>query len=161
MYLPSAYQALGMITSAGTIIYNTSMALALESDATTAPGWSPFYGTGWTSSNTGKNDWKEIRCVRDIPVPTERKTGTKVTTYTDGGDSYAMIDLTNLPYGIADRTTTEGKKELYEELDLYSYSTTGKEYSESNPTETDVSKSLNKKVFRVRKNYPMSSAVTS
>lgn len=159
-YLPSAYQALGMITSAGTIIYNTSMALALESDATTTPGWSPFYGTGWTSSNTGKNDWKEIRCVRDIPVPTERKTGTKVTTYTDGGDSYAMIDLTNLPYGIADRTTTEGKKELYEELDLYSYSTTGKEYSESNPTETDVSKSLNKKVFRVRKNYPMSSAVT-
>ena len=159
-YLPSAYQALGIVASAGTIIYYNSLALALESDATTAPGWSFTYGTGWTSSNTSKNLSKAIRCVRDIPVPTERKTGTKVTTYTDGGDSYGMIDLTNLPYGIADRTTTEGKKELYEELDLYSYSTTGKEYNESNPTETDVSKSLNKKGFRVIKNYPMSSAIT-
>lgn len=68
-----------------------------------------------------------------------------------------MIDLTNLPYGIADRTTTEGKRVM--KLDLYSYSHDRKRIWQAT-YETDVSKSLNKKVFRVRKIHPMSSAVT-
>ena len=41
-----------------------------------------------------------------------KKTGTKVTTYIDNGDTYALIDLSTLPYGITDRTTAEGKTEL-------------------------------------------------
>ena len=110
-------------------------------------------GGGWYSSNTGKNSWKWVRCVRDIPVPPERKTGTKVTTYIDNGDTYALIDLSTLPYGITDRTTAEGKTELYEELDLYSYSTKGTEYDPENP-QKDASQPLGKKVFRGRKNYP-------
>ncbi len=152
-YLPSAYQAFGILASAGTIIYNSPMALALELDASTAPGWS-IELAGWNSSNTNKNSSKEVRCVRNIPVSPERKAGTKVTTYTDGADSYAMIDLSTLPYGILDRTTAEGKAELYEKLDLYSYSTTGTEYDES-VSQSDASKPLGKTVFRVRKNYPI------
>ena len=65
-----------------------------------------------------------------------------------------MIDLSTLPYGILDRTTAEGKAELYEKLDLYSYSTTGTEYDES-VSQSDASKPLGKTVFRVRKNYPI------
>ena len=68
-----------------------------------------------------------------------------------------MIDLTNLPYGITDRTTTEGRNELYETLDLYSYSTEGTEYNESDP-QADASKPLGKTVLRVRKNCPISSS---
>ena len=65
-----------------------------------------------------------------------------------------MIDLSTLPYGIIDRTTAEGKSELYEELDLYSYSTKGTEYDPTNP-QADTSQPLGKKVSRVRKNYPI------
>ena len=155
-YLPSTYQAFGILTSAGTIIYD---ALALERNATLATGWM-MEGGGWYSSNTGKNSWKWVRCVRDIPVPPERKTGTKVTTYIDNGDTYALIDLSTLPYGITDRTTAEGKTELYEELDLYSYSTKGTEYDPENP-QKDASQPLGKKVFRGRKNYPPSKTTTT
>ena len=158
-YLPSTYQAFGILTSAGTIIYDAPNALALERNATLATGWM-MEGGGWYSSNTGKNSWKWVRCVRDIPVPPERKTGTKVTTYTDNGDIYALIDLSTLPYGITDRTTAEGKTELYEELDLYSYSTKGTEYDPENP-QKDASQPLGKKVFRGRKNYPPSKTTTT
>ena len=158
-YLPSTYQAFGILTSAGTIIYDAPNALALENDATDASGWN-MEGGGWFSSNTGKNDWKRVRCVRDIPVPPGRKAGTKVTTYTDNGDIYALIDLSTLPYGITDRTTAEGKTELYEELDLYSYSTEGTEYDPENP-QKDASQPLGKKVFRGRKNYPPSKTTTT
>ena len=158
-YLPSTYQAFGILTSAGTIIYDAPNALALEEDATDAPGWT-MEGGGWYSSNTGKNGWKRVRCVRDIPVPPERKAGTKVTTYTDNGDIYTLIDLSTLPYGITDRTTAEGKTELYEELDLYSYSTKGTEYDPENP-QKDASQPLGKKVFRGRKNYPPSKTTTT
>lgn len=158
-YLPSTYQAFGILTSAGTIIYDAPNALALERNATLATGWM-MGGGGWYSSNTGKNSWKWVRCVRDIPVPPERKTGTKVTTYIDNGDTYALIDLSTLPYGITDRTTAEGKTELYEELDLYSYSTKGTEYDPENP-QKDASQPLGKKVFRGRKNYPPSKTTTT
>lgn len=158
-YLPSTYQAFGILTSAGTIIYDAPNALALERNATLATGWM-MEGGGWYSSNTGKNSWKWVRCVRDIPVPPERKTGTKVTTYIDNGDTYALIDLSTLPYGITDRTTVEGKTELYEELDLYSYSTKGTEYDPENP-QKDASQPLGKKVFRGRKNYPPSKTTTT
>ena len=158
-YLPSTYQAFGILTSAGTIIYDAPNALALERNATLATGWM-MEGGGWYSSNTGKNSWKWVRCVRDIPVPPERKTGTKVTTYIDNGDTYALIDLSTLPYGITDRTTAEGKTELYEELDLYSYSTYGTEYDPENP-QKDASQPLGKKVFRGRKNYPPSKTTTT
>ena len=158
-YLPSTYQAFGILTSAGTIIYDAPNALALERNATLATGWM-MEGGGWYSSNTGKNSWKWVRCVRDIPVPPERKTGTKVTTYIDNGDTYALIDLSTLPYGITDRTTAEGKTELYEELDLYSYSTKGTEYDPENP-QKDASHPLGKKVFRGRKNYPPSKTTTT
>lgn len=158
-YLPSTYQAFGILTSAGTIIYDAPNALALERNATLATGWM-MEGGGWYSSNTGKNSWKWVRCVRDIPVPPERKTGTKVTTYIDNGDTYALIDLSTLPYGITDRTTAEGKTELYEELDLYSYSTKGTEYDPENP-QKDGSQPLGKKVFRGRKNYPPSKTTTT
>lgn len=158
-YLPSTYQAFGILTSAGTIIYDAPNALASERTATYAPGWM-MEGGGWYSSNTGKNSWKLVRCVRDIPVPPERKTGTKVTTYIDNGDTYALIDLSTLPYGITDRTTAEGKTELYEELDLYSYSTKGTEYDPENP-QKDASQPLGKKVFRGRKNYPPSKTTTT
>ena len=158
-YLPSTYQAFGILTSAGTIIYDVPNALALERSATDATGWI-MEGGGWYSSNIGKNAWKRVRCVRDIPVPPERKAGTKVTTYTDNGDSYALIDLSTLPYGITDRTTAEGKTELYEELDLYSYSTKGTEYDTNNP-QKDASRPLNKKVFRGRKNYSPSKTTTA
>lgn len=158
-YLPSTYQAFGILTSAGTIIYDAPNALALERSATDATGWI-MEGGGWYSSNIGKNAWKRVRCVRDIPVPPERKAGTKVTTYTDNGDSYALIDLSTLPYGITDRTTAEGKTELYEELDLYSYSTKGTEYDTNNP-QKDASRPLNKKVFRGRKNYSPSKTTTA
>ena len=158
-YLPSPYQAFGILTSAGTIIYDAPNALALERNATLATGWM-MEGGGWYSSNTGKNSWKWVRCVRDIPVPPERKTGTKVTTYIDNGDTYALIDLSTLPYGITDRTTAEGKTELYEELDLYSYSTKGTEYDPENP-QKDASQPLGKKVFRGRKNYPPSKTTTT
>lgn len=158
-YLPSTYQAFGILTSAGTIIYDAPNALALERNATLATGWM-MEGGGWYSSNTGKNSWKRVRCVRDIPVPPERKTGTKVTTYIDNGDTYALIDLSTLPYGITDRTTAEGKTELYEELDLYSYSTKGTEYDPENP-QKDASQPLGKKVFRGRKNYPPSKTTTT
>ena len=158
-YLPSTYQAFGILTSAGTIIYDAPNALALERNATLAIGWM-MEGGGWYSSNTGKNSWKWVRCVRDIPVPPERKTGTKVTTYIDNGDTYALIDLSTLPYGITDRTTAEGKTELYEELDLYSYSTEGTEYDPENP-QKDASQPLGKKVFRGRKNYPPSKTTTT
>jgi len=158
-YLPSTYQAFGILTSAGTIIYDAPNALALERNATLATGWM-MEGGGWYSSNTGKNSWKLVRCVRDIPVPPERKTGTKVTTYIDNGDTYALIDLSTLPYGITDRTTAEGKTELYEELDLYSYSTKGTEYDPENP-QKDASQPLGKKVFRGRKNYPPSKTTTT
>lgn len=158
-YLPSTYQAFGILTSAGTIIYDAPNALALERNATLATGWM-MEGGGWYSSNTGKNSWKWVRCVRDIPVPPERKTGTKVTTYIDNGDTYALIDLSTLPYGITDRTTAEGKTELYEELDLYSYSTKGTEYNPENP-QKDASQPLGKKVFRGRKNYPPSKTTTT
>lgn len=158
-YLPSTYQAFGILTSAGTIIYDAPNALALERNATLATGWM-MEGGGWYSSNTGKNSWKWVRCVRDIPVPPERKAGTKVTTYTDNGDIYALIDLSTLPYGITDRTTAEGKNELYEELDLYSYSTKGTEYDPENP-QKDASQPLGKKVFRGRKNYPPSKTTTT
>ena len=158
-YLPSTYQAFGILTSAGTIIYDAPNALASERTATYAPGWM-MEGGGWYSSNTGKNSWKWVRCVRDIPVPPERKTGTKVTTYIDNGDTYALIDLSTLPYGITDRTTAEGKTELYEELDLYSYSTKGTEYDPENP-QKDASQPLGKKVFRGRKNYPPSKTTTT
>ena len=158
-YLPSTYQAFGILTSAGTIIYDAPNALALERNATLATGWM-MEGGGWYSSNTGKNSWKWVRCVRDIPVPPERKTGTKVTTYIDNGDTYALIDLSTLPYGITDRTTAEGKTELYEELDLYSYSTKGTEYDRENP-QKDASQPLGKKVFRGRKNYPPSKTTTT
>ena len=157
-YLPSVYQAFGILVSAGTIKYNDPMALALENSETSATGFSIVHG-GWYSSNTGKNDWKRVRCVRDIPVPDKRKTGTKVTTYTDGGEKYVMIDLTTLPYGITDRTTMEGKSEIYEELDLYSYSTTGVEYNETAP-QRDASKPLDQKVMRVKKNYPLNGNIT-
>ena len=152
-YLPSTYQALGILASAGTIIYDAPNALASELNITSAPGWS-IEQAGWTSANTSKDSWKRVRCVRDIPVPPERKAGTKVTTYIDNGDTYAMIDLSTLPYGIIDRTTAEGKSELYEELDLYSYSTKGTEYDPTNP-QADTSQPLGKKVSRVRKNYPI------
>lgn len=158
-YLPSTYQAFGILTSAGTIIYDAPNALALERNATLATGWM-MEGGGWYSSNTGKNSWKWVRCVRDIPVPPERKTGTKVTTYIDNGDTYALIDLSTLPYGITDRTTAEGKTELYEELDLYSYSTKGTEYDPENP-QKDASQPLGKKVFRGKKNYPPSKTTTT
>lgn len=158
-YLPSTYQAFGILTSAGAIIYDAPNALALERNATLATGWM-MEGGGWYSSNTGKNSWKWVRCVRDIPVPPERKTGTKVTTYIDNGDTYALIDLSTLPYGITDRTTAEGKTELYEELDLYSYSTKGTEYDPENP-QKDASQPLGKKVFRGRKNYPPSKTTTT
>lgn len=158
-YLPSTYQAFGILTSAGTIIYDAPNALALERNATLATGWM-MEGGGWYSSNTGKNSWKWVRCVRDIPVPPERKAGTKVTTYTDNGDIYALIDLSTLPYGITDRTTAEGKTELYEELDLYSYSTKGTEYDPENP-QKDASQPLGKKVFRGRKNYSPSKTTTA
>lgn len=158
-YLPSTYQAFGILTSAGTIIYDAPNALALERNATLATGWM-MEGGGWYSSNTGKNSWKWVRCVRDIPVPPERKTGIKVTTYIDNGDTYALIDLSTLPYGITDRTTAEGKTELYEELDLYSYSTKGTEYDPENP-QKDASQPLGKKVFRGRKNYPPSKTTTT
>ena len=158
-YLPSTYQAFGILTSAGTIIYDAPNALALERNATLATGLM-MEGGGWYSSNTGKNSWKWVRCVRDIPVPPERKTGTKVTTYIDNGDTYALIDLSTLPYGITDRTTAEGKTELYEELDLYSYSTKGTEYDPENP-QKDASQPLGKKVFRGRKNYPPSKTTTT
>ena len=158
-YLPSTYQAFGILTSAGTIIYDAPNALALERNATLATGWM-MEGGGWYSSNTGKNSWKWVRCVRDIPVPPERKAGTKVTTYIDNGDTYALIDLSTLPYGITDRTTAEGKTELYEELDLYSYSTKGTEYDPENP-QKDASQPLGKKVFRGRKNYPPSKTTTT
>lgn len=158
-YLPSTYQAFGILTSAGTIIYDAPNALALERNATLATGWM-MEGGGWYSSNTGKNSWKWVRCVRDIPVPPERKTGTKVTTYIDNGDTYALIDLSTLPYGITDRTTAEGKTELYEELNLYSYSTKGTEYDPENP-QKDASQPLGKKVFRGRKNYPPSKTTTT
>ena len=158
-YLPSTYQAFGILTSAGTIIYDAPNALALERNATLATGWM-MEGGGWYSSNTGKNSWKWVRCVRDIPVPPERKTGAKVTTYIDNGDTYALIDLSTLPYGITDRTTAEGKTELYEELDLYSYSTKGTEYDPENP-QKDASQPLGKKVFRGRKNYPPSKTTTT
>ena len=158
-YLPSTYQAFGILTSAGTIIYDAPNALALERNATLATGWM-MEGGGWYSSNTGKNSWKWVHCVRDIPVPPERKTGTKVTTYIDNGDTYALIDLSTLPYGITDRTTAEGKTELYEELDLYSYSTKGTEYDPENP-QKDASQPLGKKVFRGRKNYPPSKTTTT
>lgn len=158
-YLPSTYQAFGILTSAGTIIYDAPNALALERNATLATGWM-MEGGGWYSSNTGKNSWKWVRCVRDIPVPPERKTGTKVTTYIDNGDTYALIDLSTLPYGITDRTTAEGKTELYEELDLYSYSTKGTEYDPEN-SQKDASQPLGKKVFRGRKNYPPSKTTTT
>ena len=158
-YLPSTYQAFGILTSAGTIIYDAPNALALERNATLATGWM-MEGGGWYSSNTGKNSWKWVRCVRDIPVPPERKTGTKVTTYIDNGDTYALIDLSTLPYGITDKTTAEGKTELYEELDLYSYSTKGTEYDPENP-QKDASQPLGKKVFRGRKNYPPSKTTTT
>ena len=158
-YLPSTYQAFGILTSAGTIIYDAPNALALERNATLATGWM-MEGGGWYSSNTGKNSWKWVRCVRDIPVPPERKTGTKVTTYIDNGDTYALIDLSTLPYGITDRTTAEGKTELYEELDLYSYSTKGTEYDPETP-QKDASEPLGKKVFRGRKNYPPSKTTTT
>ena len=158
-YLPSTYQAFGILTSAGTIIYDAPNALALERNATLATGWM-MEGGGWYSSTTGKNSWKWVRCVRDIPVPPERKTGTKVTTYIDNGDTYALIDLSTLPYGITDRTTAEGKTELYEELDLYSYSTKGTEYDPENP-QKDASQPLGKKVFRGRKNYPPSKTTTT
>lgn len=152
-YLPSVYQALGMLASSGTIIHSDVMALALETNISTAPGWDINH-CGWFSSNQSKTGLKYSRCVRDIPVPDERKTGTKATIYTDGGDSYAMIDLTNLPYGSTDRTTTEGRNELYEMLDLYSYSTEGKEYNASDP-QADASKPLGETVLRVRKNHPL------
>ena len=38
-YLPSTYQAFGILTSAGTIIYDAPNALALERNATLATGW--------------------------------------------------------------------------------------------------------------------------
>ena len=158
-YLPSTYQAFGILTSAGTIIYDAPNALALERNATLATGWM-MEGGGWYSSNTGKNSWKWVRCVRDIPVPPERKTGTKVTTYIDNGDTYALIDLSTLPYGITDRTTAEGKTELYEELDLYSYSTKGTEYDPENP-QKESPKRLGKAVVRGRKNYPPSKTTTT
>lgn len=158
-YLPSTYQAMGIFASAGTILYNTPISLAQEKDQGSSSGFSNEHG-GWYTSNSSKKDWKRVRCVRNIPVPAERKAGTKATTHTDGGDKYAMIDLTTFPYGTADRTTTEGKKELYEELELYSYSTTGLEYNEAAP-QKDASKPLNKTVYRVRKNYPITTAVTS
>lgn len=52
-YLPSTYQAFGILTSAGTIIYDAPNALALERNATLATGWM-MEGGGWYSSNTGK-----------------------------------------------------------------------------------------------------------
>lgn len=147
-YLPSTYQAYGIFASAGTIKYG-NMALAFESGTTSSPGYGLDYGPG---SNSSKTSWKGVRCVRDIPVPNEKKEGTKATTYTtESGDSYAMIDLTNLPNGIADRTTPEGKEEIYEELDLYSYSTKGELYDEGAP-QADASKPLGKKVVRMIKN---------
>ncbi len=152
-YLPSSYQVFGLFASAGTIYYDDPIALAQERNKTSATGCSVVSG-GWTSGNGDKTDWKPVRCVRDIPVPAERKTGTKVTTYTDGEDKYAMVDLTTLPYGTTDRTTAEGKQELYEDLDLYSYSTTGAEYDRNNP-QKDASKPLNKTVSRVRRNHPI------
>jgi hypothetical protein len=158
-YLPSSYQVFGLYASAGTIIYDDPIALAQERNATYAPGCSVDNG-GWYSGNNDKNSWKLVRCVRDISVPAERKTGTKVTTYTDGEDKYVMIDLTTLPYGTTDRTTAEGKQELYEDLDLYSYSTTGAEYDGSNP-QKDASMPLDKTVSRVRKNHPIVYNVTT
>ena len=158
-YLPSSYQVFGLYASAETIIYDDPIALAQERNATYAPGCSVDNG-GWYSGNNDKNSWKLVRCVRDISVPAERKTGTKVTTYTDGEDKYVMIDLTTLPYGTTDRTTAEGKQELYEDLDLYSYSTTGAEYDGSNP-QKDASMPLDKTVSRVRKNHPIVYNVTT
>lgn len=158
-YLPSSYQVFGLYASAGTIIYDDPIALAQERNATYAPECSVDNG-GWYSGNNDKNSWKLVRCVRDISVPAERKTGTKVTTYTDGEDKYVMIDLTTLPYGTTDRTTAEGKQELYEDLDLYSYSTTGAEYDGSNP-QKDASMPLDKTVSRVRKNHPIVYNVTT
>ena len=147
-YLPSNYQAYGILASGGTIMYG-NMALALENDAFYSNGYELDYGAG---GNTSKTSWKVVRCVRDIPVPNDKKEGTKATTYTtESGDSYVMIDLTNLPYGIADRNTPEGKEEIYEELDLYSYSTKGELYDEGAP-QADASKPLGKKVIRMIKN---------
>lgn len=45
--------AFGILTSAGTIIYDAPNALALERNATLATGWM-MEGGGWYSSNTGK-----------------------------------------------------------------------------------------------------------
>lgn len=83
-----------------------NIALALEGVGTTdSPGYGLDYGP---ASNSERTSWKGVRCVRDIPVPNDKKEGTKATTYnTESGDSYAMIDFANLPNGIA------GTKEMY------------------------------------------------
>lgn len=150
-YLPATYQGLGIIAAAGTIKYNTPMVLALETNISNSPGFG-FNRAGWTSSNIDKIYTKNLRCVRNIPATDDMKKGTKATTYTTvEGDTYAMIDLSNLPRGIADKTTTTQINSIYEQLDLYSYSTAGILYNETTPVK-DTSKSLGEKVLRMKRN---------
>ena len=59
MVFTITYQALGILASAGTIIYDAPNALASELNITSAPGWS-IEQAGWTSANTSKDSWKRF-----------------------------------------------------------------------------------------------------
>lgn len=155
-YAPSSYQALGMRVASGNILIPDNMGTANEQDKTEAPGSSQGSGTGWKSSNTGKgNGWKLPRCVRDITVSDQEKQGTKATVYTEtNGTTYAMIDISNLENGILNKTVTDQWNARFEELDLYSYSTTGELYDPLNH-KADASKPMGSKVSRMIKNAQM------
>lgn len=154
-YLPSVYQGMGIRVGAGNIFFEEEWATAADKNSSNSSA-STILGAGWQPFSTGKTAAKAARCVRNIPVSDKRKEGTKVTTYTtDKGDTYVMIDISNLPNGVTDRSTPEGTSEIYEELDLYSYSTTGIEFDPTKPTIVDSSKPRDRKVKRVVKNMPI------
>lgn len=159
-YLPAANQAGGIAVTLG-FLRTYHCATITELSNTQAATWSSssvgiYSGTSFMNKTSSNG----IRCVREIPLPDKREASPKLTTYVDGGETYAMIDLT-AAYGAVDRTTDTGKAEIYEELDLYSYSTTGETYDSDSP-KADTSKPLGTKVLRSKKsrhNYTNSSDI--
>lgn len=132
-YLPSPYQLLGMRVGFGkkqlTVDQSNSfsdlMHGALELGTTNSYTMgNTGYGAGSGVSNVDKMiNGKIPRCVREVNVPDHYKTTNQVGTTTVDGLVYAMLDLSDMPNGIVDRTKNLDK--LYTDIELYTYSTTG------------------------------------
>lgn len=134
-YLASPYQGLAMMAGFGSkkfpasgtssTTYNNMMTSALETTATyNYSVQETGYGSGSGTGNTGKLDQgKVVHCVREVDTPPGLKTTNQVGTTTVNGDTYALLDLSDMPDAVTDRTQNLDK--FYMDVELYTYSTSG------------------------------------